>query len=212
MNIIRSLWGRRLLLLALLVALIALFAAPPARAAEIRGGEDVILGRGEVVEGDLYVAANSVTIDGTIKGDLVAVAGQITVNGTVEGDLLVAGQGIVINGVVRDDARAAGQAILLGPSARVTAIPCRPVDRTPGTAHENPGLPVTSADSKRARSRQSRLRMMNPPNRRRCFRLYVRSRRRLRAPSEARRELAGRPGRLDVGRGDAETRVGLPPG
>lgn len=78
-----------------------------------------MIGRGEVVEGDLYVAANSVTIDGTIKGDLVAVASLVTINGVVEGDLLAAGQAILINGEVRDDARVAGQAILLAPVARV---------------------------------------------------------------------------------------------
>jgi cytoskeletal protein CcmA (bactofilin family) len=119
MNTVRKLWGRRLLLFGLLAALIALFAAPLARAAEVRGGEDIVIGRGEVIEGDLYVAANSVTVDGTIKGDLVTVASQVTVNGTVEGDLLAAGQAIVINGVVRDDARIGGQAILLGPAAQV---------------------------------------------------------------------------------------------
>ncbi len=119
MKIIRGLRSRRLLLLVLLAALVTLFAATPARAGEIRGGDDIVISRGEVVEGDLYLAGNTVTIDGMIKGDLVAVASQITINGAVEGDLLAAGQGVVINGTVGDDVRAAGQAILLGPGTRV---------------------------------------------------------------------------------------------
>jgi cytoskeletal protein CcmA (bactofilin family) len=119
MNAVYRLRGRRLLLIALLAALIALLAAAPARAAEVRGGQDVFIGRDQVVAGDLYVAGNTVTVDGTVKGDLVAVANQVIINGVVEGDLLAAGQAIVINGVVRDDVRAGGQAVLLTPSARV---------------------------------------------------------------------------------------------
>jgi cytoskeletal protein CcmA (bactofilin family) len=91
----------------------------PARAAETRGGQQVVIGRNEVITDDLYVAGSTVTIDGTVKGDVVAFGSQIIINGTVEGDLLAGGQGIIINGRVNDDVRAFGQAIMLGPSARV---------------------------------------------------------------------------------------------
>jgi cytoskeletal protein CcmA (bactofilin family) len=110
---------RPIIILAVLLALVGLFAAAPARAADTRGGDQVLIGSEEVIADDLYVAANTVTIDGTVKGDVVAIAGQVTINGTVEGDLLATGQGVVINGVVGDDVRAAGQAIMLGPRARV---------------------------------------------------------------------------------------------
>jgi cytoskeletal protein CcmA (bactofilin family) len=118
MNTLHTPRSRRLLILAILALVIGLFAAP-AYAAEARGGEQVVIGREEVINDDLYVAANRVTIDGTVKGDLVAVASQIVVNGTVEGDLLAAGQGILLNGRIGDDMRAGGQAIMLGPGARV---------------------------------------------------------------------------------------------
>lgn len=113
------LWSMRILILIALAALLALFAVTPARAADVRGGDTVVIGRGEVIEDDLYVTSSSVVIDGVVKGDLVAFGGQITVNGTIAGDLLAVGQSVVINGVVGDDVRAAGQAIVLGPSARV---------------------------------------------------------------------------------------------
>jgi len=119
MNALHRARIRSMIILIVLLALVGLFAAAPAHAADTRGGDQVVIGRNEVIEDDLYVAANTVTIDGTVKGDLVAVASQITINGTVEGDLLTAGQGVVINGVVNDDVRAAGQAIMLGPNARV---------------------------------------------------------------------------------------------
>jgi cytoskeletal protein CcmA (bactofilin family) len=118
MNSLHSARSRKLLILAMLALVIGLFAAP-VNAADTRGGEQVVIGREEVIDDDLYVAANTVTIDGTVKGDVVVFASQIVVNGTVEGDLLAAGQGILLNGRIGDDMRAAGQAIMLGPSARV---------------------------------------------------------------------------------------------
>jgi cytoskeletal protein CcmA (bactofilin family) len=120
MNAFRRTAGRWGLALALCAALVALFVVAPARAADVRGGSDIVIGREEVIVGDLYVFGNTVTIDGTIKGDLIAAGGTVTINGTVEGDLLAAAQGVVLNGTGGDDMRAAGQAILLGPHAHVT--------------------------------------------------------------------------------------------
>jgi cytoskeletal protein CcmA (bactofilin family) len=107
------------LLAGALVALLTLFAAAPARAAEIRSNSNAIVGRDEVIAGDLYATGSTVTIDGTVKGDLVALGGQVMVNGVVEGDVLAAGQSVVIAGRVGDDVRAAGQALVIGSSARV---------------------------------------------------------------------------------------------
>lgn len=118
MNRLHSTRGRWLLMLAVLL-LVGLFAALPARAAETRGGQQVVIGRNEVITDDLYLAGSTVTIDGTVKGDVVAFGSQITINGVIEGDLLAGGQGIIINGRVNDDVRAFGQAIMLGSSARV---------------------------------------------------------------------------------------------
>jgi cytoskeletal protein CcmA (bactofilin family) len=127
--------GRWLLLLGMLVLLLGLFAVP-ARAAETRGGEQVVIARDEIISDDLYVAANTVTIDGTVKGDVVAFASQIIVNGTIEGDLLAAGQGVLLNGRVGDDMRVAGQAIVLGPGASVAgdlAIGALSLENKPGS-------------------------------------------------------------------------------
>lgn len=112
-------WFRRFAVALTIFGLVMLWAARPAQAAETRSGENVVIGRDEVIAGDLYVGASTVTIDGTIKGDLVGAAGQITVNGTVEGDILAAAQSVVINGVVGDDARAFAQAVQVGREAQV---------------------------------------------------------------------------------------------
>ena len=86
---------------------------------EGRSGETVVIGAGEVIEDDLYVGANTFTLDGTIKGDLVVFGSIIEINGTVEGDLIAAGQTVVVRGTVKDDARIAGMALTLDSDAQV---------------------------------------------------------------------------------------------
>jgi hypothetical protein len=94
--------------------------ATPAWAIETRAGENVTIGPDEVVEDDLYVGANIVTVEGTVRGDLVAVGGTVRVDGgTVEGDLISAGQTVIVNGRVEDDVRIAGQALLVGEDAQI---------------------------------------------------------------------------------------------
>ena len=74
---------------------------------------------GDVVDDDLYVFGERVTIDGTVRGDVIFAGRALTVNGTIEGSLIAAGQSLTINGTVRDSARLAGQAALLGSTARI---------------------------------------------------------------------------------------------
>ena len=106
-----------LLLLTLLLLFVAL--APGAQAFDARAGDDVVIAADEVVDDDLYVSANTFTLDGVIKGDLIVVGSIITINGAVEGDIMGAGQTLIINGEVMDDARVAGLAITLGESGKI---------------------------------------------------------------------------------------------
>ena len=90
-----------------------------AGAIEFRSGEDVVVAAGTVLDDDLYVAATTVTIDGTVRGDVIAAGRTITVNGTIDGDLIAAGQTVTIDGTVTDDVRITGAALRLGPGATV---------------------------------------------------------------------------------------------
>ena len=99
------------------LVLLAFAIATPVRAFESREGQNIVIEKGEVVDDDLYLSADTITVNGTIKGDLIAVGKNITVNGTVEGDLMAAGQSVVINGHVNDDARIAGAGLLIGSAA-----------------------------------------------------------------------------------------------
>jgi cytoskeletal protein CcmA (bactofilin family) len=100
----------------LFVALTLALAATPALAAELRTGDQIVIGADEVVADNLYVAAESVRIDGVVEGDVVAVGNVVAVNGTITGDLLAAANTVIINGHVAD-ARVGGAAVQLGPEA-----------------------------------------------------------------------------------------------
>lgn len=112
-------YGRQRLFALVVALVVALLGATPVLAATQVSGDRVVIGKNEVIPDDLYVAANTIIVDGTIKGDLLAVGQNVTVNGTVEGDLMAAGQAVIVNGVVRDDARVASMAIQFGPNSQV---------------------------------------------------------------------------------------------
>lgn len=62
----------------------------------------------EIVDHDVFAAAERVEIAGTVNGDVYAAAGEVYIDGTVNGDLLVAGGQINISGDVTQDLRLAG--------------------------------------------------------------------------------------------------------
>ncbi len=88
-----------------LLTIMGLGLAQTVHAYELVNKDSYRLAVGEVVDDDLYIAAETITIDGTVRGDLVAMARVIEINGTVEGDLIAAAGSIIINGTVGDDVR-----------------------------------------------------------------------------------------------------------
>lgn len=105
---------------ALVFVLSAVIFVPAASAADIRGGERVVVAADQVINDDLYVSAQEIVIDGTVNGDVYAVAQTITINGTVAFDVNAAAQTLTINGKVGNSVRLAGQAITFGEKAEVT--------------------------------------------------------------------------------------------
>jgi cytoskeletal protein CcmA (bactofilin family) len=95
------------------VALALLFIATPTFAADLRGGESVIVASGDVVNDDIYAAASRVVINGTVNGDVLAVGNDIIINGKVNGSIMAVGSNIDINGEVTRSARVAGANILV---------------------------------------------------------------------------------------------------
>jgi hypothetical protein len=108
-----------------------------------RGGDEVVVAEGEIIDDDLIAGGRVVRVDGIVKGDLVAAGRDVIINGGIEGDLIAMGQSLIINGVVGDDVRVAGYAVLLGPKARIVddffasvfSLEGQPGSRVDGTLH-----------------------------------------------------------------------------
>lgn len=98
-----------------------LLAAAPVAAAQIEGGDRVVIPAGEVRDDDLIAGAGTFILEGTVQGDLVVFGGTVTIaqGALVEGDLIAAGGHIVLDGEVRDDARIVGAVLTVGRRSRV---------------------------------------------------------------------------------------------
>jgi hypothetical protein len=102
-------------LASVLLASLALLAAPAARADEERGSQLVVRERGS----DTFVAGNSPNVSQPVKGDLFAAGGDLRIGAAVQGDLLAAGGTLRVDGAAGQDVYAVGgQVALEGTIAR----------------------------------------------------------------------------------------------
>ena len=95
----------------LTVTLLMILTAVPVLAFDARSGLAVTVASGEVVDDDLYVAAETIIIDGTVDCDLWAAGNKITVNGIVNGSVMAAGWIVNINGDITHAVRAVAETI-----------------------------------------------------------------------------------------------------
>lgn len=65
----------------------------------------------EVVGRNIYKAAQTIEIDGTVHGDVIVAAQTVRVNGTIEGDLIAAAETVRVSGVVKGDVIAVANTI-----------------------------------------------------------------------------------------------------
>ncbi len=99
---------------------LALFICVPAASAfDGREGDNVVIGKAEVIDDDLFVGGTTITVDGTVNGDLIAVGQTVVINGKVTGNVIAAGSSVTVNGEVGHDVFAAGAAVTLGSDARI---------------------------------------------------------------------------------------------
>jgi hypothetical protein len=96
----------RLLIAFGLVFALAFTGVQKARAMEIDG--DGVVGADEVIEDDLFLYDETVTMAGTINGNLMAFGNTVTVSGVVDGDLIVGGGRLNITGTVNGNVFAVG--------------------------------------------------------------------------------------------------------
>lgn len=110
---------RRLVLILLVAALLVLGVARPAYATDFRGGDTVVIGADEVIDDDLFLSAETVTVNGTVKGDLFAAGATVIVNGHVEGSLFLTGRTLAIHGPVDGSVYVGGYALTVGEGATI---------------------------------------------------------------------------------------------
>ena len=94
-----------------LMVLLIIFAASPAWAADLRGGDSIVIASGDVIDDDLYLASNRIVINGTVNGDVLCVGDEIEINGKINGSIMAIGSTINIDGQVTHAVRVAGDTI-----------------------------------------------------------------------------------------------------
>ncbi len=82
-----------------------------AKAFAVKTGDSVYIAKDQIIEGNLYAAGSSITVDGTVTGDVICAGQTVNINGTVEGDVICAGQSVNINGAVNGSVRVVGNSI-----------------------------------------------------------------------------------------------------
>lgn len=109
----------RIVTLLSLFILVLLVFVPAASAFDGRGGDNVVIGKDEFINDDLFVGGETVTVDGTVNGDLIAAGRTVIINGKVTGNVFAAGADVAVNGEVGHDVFAAGAAVTIGADARI---------------------------------------------------------------------------------------------
>lgn len=114
---------RKIKLLFIIIICFVLF-VPGAEilAYEIRGGDQISIAKDEVINDDLFIGGNFVSVDGTINGDLICAVSNAVVNGTIKGDLIVAGGTVILKGSIGDDLIVAGGNIIVDTNIKDNAI------------------------------------------------------------------------------------------
>ncbi len=111
--------GFRWMVAAILTLALLLGLPGSAAATELRSGQTITIGQGEVIDDDLFLFGTTVVMNGTVNGNLFAMGSQVQVNGTVNGSLFVGAQSVVVNGSVGGSLYVGATGLTLGPRAAV---------------------------------------------------------------------------------------------
>lgn len=83
------------------------------KAFSVRSGDFISNPQDQVVDGNLYAAGSTITIDGQVTGDVICAAQTVNISAKVDGDIICAAQTINITGEVLGNVRVAGNSINL---------------------------------------------------------------------------------------------------
>jgi cytoskeletal protein CcmA (bactofilin family) len=82
-----------------------------AKAFSVKTGDSIYIPQGEVIDGNLYAAGASITIDGDVQGDVICGAQTLNINGKVGGDVICGAQSININSEIGGNVRVGAQSV-----------------------------------------------------------------------------------------------------
>jgi len=84
-----------------------LFAAvQPGLALTARSSESIVISADEVLDEDLYLAGNRISVEGTVKGNLYTAGQTVDVSGSVRGNVVIFAQKAVVSGRVGEGVKA----------------------------------------------------------------------------------------------------------
>lgn len=86
---------------------------PVVDAVEVRGGQMARVEENQKINGSLFIAGDTVTVDGLVNGDVFCAGQTIEIEGVVTGDVICAGQSIRVRGRIDGNLRFAGQTIAI---------------------------------------------------------------------------------------------------
>jgi hypothetical protein len=78
-----------------------------------RKGQSVGVGPSEVIEEDLYLAGEEITMEGNVNGNLFCAGRSVKILGSVKGSAWLAGRRVLISGEVSDSVKAAARSVTL---------------------------------------------------------------------------------------------------
>jgi cytoskeletal protein CcmA (bactofilin family) len=95
----------RTLFTVFLFLLLFTFTCLPAEAAKIEAGDNLTVGADELIDDDLYLFGEAITVSGIVTGDAILFGREVVVDGNIMGSLLVFAETVRINGNVAGTVR-----------------------------------------------------------------------------------------------------------
>jgi hypothetical protein len=126
------------LMLALGVAAVVVIGA---QAREIMQNTACEVPEESVVEGNLFVLCETLTINGSVRGSVIGIALRTSVNGTVDDSLYLLGFELAVSGAVRGSLHYAGITLNIHAASPPAALPAAAEDTAPPDASAEPAPP-----------------------------------------------------------------------
>ena len=89
-----------------------LLAVSSAHATEFVQADQFISNEGVTLTNELWISAQTITLNGTASRDLFTISSLLTLQGTFEGDVWSGGDNIIASGTFNDDLRLFSRAVL----------------------------------------------------------------------------------------------------